>query len=193
MWSKKEKNIFVIFGTSGSGQDSVILGLIKKGLPIERVVTTVTRKKRKGERQGKPYYFVSVANFKEMLKKKMFVEWARVYGDYRGCTYSELARVQKSKKIVIWKMDFQGALMAQKKISEAVTIYIKPPSLGAALQRLRKRGLDSEEVIQVRKEEMKKCLKKENDRKFDYVVINKEGKLSETVMKVKKIIIKELN
>lgn len=191
MRSNKEKKIFVIFGVSGSGQDSVIQGLMERGLPMQRVVTTVTRKKRKGEREGNPYYFVTVGKFKTMLKKNLFVEWAVVYGDYRGCTYRELAKAQKSKKIIIWKMDFQGALTAQRKISEVVTIYVKPPSLKAALQRLRKRGLDSEEVIQARVEEMKRCLKKENDNKFDYTVINREGKLGESVARVNKIIERE--
>lgn len=81
----------------------------------------------------------------------------------------------------------RGALTIKKKIPSVITIFIKPPSLKAALGRLKKRN-ESAEVIKKRTEEIRNYLKARNDHKFDFVVINKEGKLDETVEKVKRII-----
>ncbi len=184
---KKTFKIIVIFGTSGSGQDAVIEGLMDKGLKAVRVITTVTREKRPGERWGKPYYFISKKQFEKKLKENKFIEWDEHYGAYYGLSYSELERVKKTGKIVLLKTEMRGALTIKKKIPSAITIFIKPPSLGAALGRLKKRG-ESAEIIKKRTAEIKNYLKAGNDDKFDFVVINKEGKLEETIEKVKKII-----
>lgn len=179
-----KRKIIVISGPSGSGQDSVIEGLAKRGIKIERVITTVTRKPRAGERQGKPYYFISAEEFQKKLANNEFAEWAMVYGDYRGCTWEELKRVRGSGKLGMWKMDAQGAVAVKKKMPEVITIYIKPPSAEAAIQRIRARGLDSEDEIQKRRALIEEYLKPENDKKFDYVVVNYEGKLGEAVGEV---------
>ena len=182
------KKLILISGTSGAGEDSVIRGLIKRGLDIERVITTVTRPMRVGEAQGNPYYFISIDEFKKIIKEDKFIEWARVYGDYRGGMYEEIKRIKESGKLGIWKVDTQGVVTIKKKIPEAVAIHIKPPSVEVAVERIRKRGKDSEEVIRARAKEIIEYLKPANDEKFDYVVVNKEGKLDETIDKVIEII-----
>ena len=184
----KKNKLIVISGPSGAGEDSVIKGLVRRGLPIERVITTVTRSIRHGEAQGRPYYFISALEFRKMIERNEFVEWAVVYGDYRGCTYRELKRVRDSGKIGIWKMDTQGAITAKKKVENVVSIYIKPPSLKVAVARIKRRGRDTEKEIEQRKKYIIEYLKPENDKKFDYVVVNKEGKLDETIEAVLKII-----
>ena len=184
---RKEGKIIVIFGTSGSGQDAVIEGLMEKRIKAVRVITTVTREKRPGEKQGKPYYFITKERFEKMIKADEFIEWDEHYGAYYGLPYKELERVKKTGKIVLLKTEMRGALTIKKKIPLAITIFIKPPSLRAALNRLKKRK-ERVEVIKKRTEEIRNYLKSKNDHKFDYVVINKEGKLGETVEKVRKII-----
>jgi len=184
---KKEGKIIVIFGTSGSGQDAVIERLMAKKIKAVRVITTVTRAKRPGEKQGKPYYFITKERFEKMIKAKEFIEWDEHYGAYYGLPYSELDRVMKTGKIVLLKTEMRGALTIKKKIPSAVTIFIKPPSLKIALGRLKKRK-ERAEVIKNRTMEIKSYLKAGNDDKFDFVVVNKEGKLDETVEKVKRII-----
>ena len=187
---KINSKIFVISGVSGSGQDSVIEGLSAKGLKMTRVVTTTTRKRRPGEKRDRSYYFVSEDKFKKLIKEDSLIEWDEHYGVYYGCTYRELARVDKIGGIVLWKTETRGALTIKKQFPSAVTIYIKPPSLGVALERLKRRKED-DEMIQRRVKEIKNYLKIENDKKFDQVVINKEGKLDETIMKILGIIRKE--
>lgn len=180
--------IFVIFGPSGSGQDSVIEGVQKK-IPCNRVITTVTRKMRKGEKQGKPYYFISVEKFKKLLQQKAFVEWARVYGDYRGCEKKEIRRLLKLNKPAIWKVDWQGAIAVKKSFPGSVVFFIKPPSLVALKERLKKRGLDSPNMI---KDRWMKIIENIKNAEYDYAIVNREGKLQDAVKKIEKIIREKL-
>lgn len=188
---KKEGKIIVIFGTSGSGQDAVIEGLLKKGLRAIRVITTVTRGKRPGERNGRPYYFISEGRFREMIKKNKFIEWDEHYGAYYGCTYNELERVKKTGKIILWKTEMRGALAIKRKFPNVIVIMIKPPSIKVALERLKKRG-DGGQVVGRRLVEIKSYMRAAKNKKFDFVVTNKEGGLDETVDRVKKIIEKNI-
>lgn len=190
--SEKKNKIVVIFGTSGSGQDSVIKGLIDSGLRAERVITTVSRPMRPSESQGKPYYFISEEEFKKLIEDDKLIEWDHHYSGYYGCTYEEYERVSKLPKAILWKTDMRGAVTIKEKFPQVFTIYVKPPSLEIALERLRKRGQETEEVIQKRAKEIREYLNPENDEKFDFVVVNEEGKLNETVEEVKGIIEKEL-
>lgn len=183
-----KNKIVVIFGTSGSGQDSVIEGLLDSGLEAERVITTVSRSMRPGENQGNPYYFVSEDEFKKLIEDDKLVEWDRHYKGYYGCTYEEYERVSKIPKIILWKTDLKGALTIKNKFPEVLTVYIKPPSLEVAIDRIRKREGKNEAIIKEREAEIREYLKPENDNKFDKVVVNEEGRLGETIMKVANII-----
>ncbi len=179
---KLEKTFFVIIsGPSGAGEDSVIDGLRKK-IKCERVVTTVTRPMRKGEREGRPYYFVSVPKFKEMIRKKEFVEWAKVYGDYRGSTKKEIKRISDKKVLAFWKIDFQGTKSIKKKMPEVLSVFIYPPSLKLLERRLVKRGQDSLSVIKKRMSFTKKWLTQK--KAYNFVVVNRENRLNETIGKI---------
>jgi len=188
--NKKATKIFIISGPSGAGEDSVIEEL-QKSLQFNRVITTVTRKPRKGETNGNPYYFISVDEFKKIIDNDGFIEWAIVYGDYRGCTKKEIERLFDEKKPVFWKVDWQGVKSIKEIIPEAISIFIAPPSYDVLEQRLIKRGKDSKETIKEREKFTRNWLDHKDI--YDYVVINKEGKFEETVKKAKKIISQELN
>lgn len=177
--------IFLISSPSGGGEDSVIEGLQKK-MRFHRVITTVTRQKRKGEKEKKPYYFVTEKKFKKMLEKNAFIEWAKVYGDYRGCARYEIERLLRKKLPILWKVDWQGIKTIKKIFPRAVAIFISPPSYEALKKRLIERGKDTLEEIQSREPFTRKWLKHKNI--YDYIVLNKDKKLHETIEKVKKII-----
>lgn len=185
----KKTVFFIISGPSGAGEDSVIEGLGKK-IKFERVITTVTRGKRPGERERKPYYFISVPKFKKMIKNKKFWEWALVYGDYRGATHKEMERLRRKKTLALWKVDYQGAETIKRKMPEVLSVGISPPSLATLQKRLAKRGQDSPEVIKKRMPFTKKWLK--HTRGYDYIVVNKDNKLNETIGKVFKILMRNL-
>jgi guanylate kinase len=180
-------NIFIISGPSGSGQDSVAEGL-KKLLPIERVVTSTTREMRDGESHGFPYYFISQKEFKNKLKNDEFAEYAQEYNNqFYGVTKDELKRVADSGKIGIWRIEYQGVITAKKKFPEIKSIFIAPPSLEVLKKRILKRDPGvSEEFIKERMEYTKGFFKHEDI--YDFKVVNEEGKLEETVVKVAEII-----
>ncbi len=179
-------NLFIISGPSGAGEDSVIEGL-KKHLPIERVITTTTRAPRPGESQGNPYYFISLKEFQDKIKNKEFLEYAQEYnGNFYGVSRQEIERIKKLPKIGIWKMEYKGVQTAKKIMPEIKAIFLNAPSLEILEKRIRQRGNVSEQYIQERLAYTKEWLKHLDI--YDYQVINEEGKLEETILKIKKII-----
>ncbi|OGF21648.1 guanylate kinase [Candidatus Falkowbacteria bacterium RIFOXYB2_FULL_38_15] len=185
----KKTIFFIISGPSGAGEDSVIEGL-KDKIKYERVITTVTRGKRIGEREGFPYYFVSRKKFESMIKKDAFIEWADVYGDYRGATKKEIERLNKKNALALWKVDFQGVETIKKKIPGVLSVLILPPSLKVLEERLIKRKTDTPETIKKRLPFTKKWLKQRKS--YDYTVINEENKLEETIDRVLRILLENL-
>ena len=181
--------IFIISGPSGAGEDSVIEGL-KKKIKFNRVITTVTRKMRAGEKQGNPYYFVSVKKFQAMLKKEEFIEWAIVYDDYRGCTKKEINHLLKCKKPILWKVDWHGVKTIKKLLPKTIAIFISPPSYEILEDRLIERGQDSLQTINHRKKFTLEWLKHKDI--YDYIVKNQENKLNQTINKITQIIKTEL-
>jgi guanylate kinase len=177
-------NIFIISGPSGSGQDSVIKEL-KGEFELDKIITTTTRKMRPEDQEGVSYYFISKEAFKKGIEENKFFEYAlEDNGNYYGGTFSELERVKKSKKPVIWKIDYKGVLNAKKIIPEAKSILIHIP-IELIRSRLEKRG-ESPETITSRIEYSRGWYNNENI--FDYKITNEEGKLEKTVKQVAKII-----
>jgi len=188
--SKKTNKIFIVSGPSGAGEDAVIDGL-KKKIKFNQLTTTVTRKMRVGEKQGKPYHFTTVKRFKEMIKNKELIEWAIVYGDYRGCPKKEMTRLLKLNEPILWKADWQGVKTAKKVFPNiVVSIYINVPSYQILEKRLVRRGWDSKQTIKNRKKFTLEWFKHKDI--YDYIVTNYEGKLDQTIDKFVKIIKKEL-
>jgi guanylate kinase len=188
--NKKQNKIFIISGPSGAGEDAVIDGL-KKKIKFNHLITMVTRKMRPGERQGNPYHFVTVKKFKEMIKGDKFIEWAVVYGDYRGCPKKEMTKLLKLNEPIIWKADWQGVETAKKIFTDlVVAVYINTPSYKILERRLVLRGWDSMQTIENRKKFTLEWFKHKGI--YDYIVTNYEGKLDQTIDKIEKIIKKEL-
>lgn len=184
------KNLFIISGPSGAGEDSVIKGL-EKIMPLEYIVNTTTRQMRFGEIDGKSYHFITKEQFEDGIKKGDFVEWAKQYnGNLYGVTKAEIQRVTETGKIGIWKMEYKGVETAKKLYPEIVAIFLNAPSLEILADRIRKRDGVSEEYIQERMEYTKEWLKHTDI--YDYTVINEEGRLNETIEKVAEIINKHM-
>ncbi len=181
--------VFVISGLSGAGKDSVVDGLKEAGLDYARVITTTTRSMRSSESPGNPYYFVSKNEFKKMIAKDEFFEWAIVYNDYYGNTKEAVKQALLSNKPVILRIDAQGAATIKKKRPEAKVIFLTAGSIDEIKERLEKRGEDSPEEIKLRLAEIEKEMKTLDQ--WDYVIANKKGQLKETIAQVKQIIKKE--
>ena len=178
------KNIFVIYGPSGSGQDSVIKGLQKK-ISLERIITTVTRPMRPTESEGHPYYFISNEAFEEKIKSGALLEYLKKYdGVYYGVTRKEVERVAQGDKIGIWKVDFAGARDLKERFPELTVIFINAP-LSVIEERIRKRDNPTEEYLQTRLTHIREWLPKSI---YDYKIENEEGKLDQAVEQVATII-----
>jgi guanylate kinase len=187
----KQANIIIISGPSGVGEDSIIDGL-KKIMPIERVITTTTRKMRSWESQGDPYYFISKAEFKNGIKDNKFFEYALEYNEnLYGVTLEEIERVRKSGKTGIWKIEYKGIISAKKMIPGIKAIFINAP-LQDLERRIRSREKNiSEEYIKERMGYTIEWLK--NKDIYDYEIVNEEGKLDEAIEKTANLIKKIFN
>lgn len=178
-------NIFIISGPSGAGEDSVIDGL-QKIFPIERVVTTTTRKMRPGESQKNPYYFISEKEFISKIEKGGFFEYAKEYNNlYYGVTGEEIERVKSCGRIGIWKIEYKGVITAKKVMPDIIAIFINAP-LKILEERIRRRTSVTDEFVAERMKYTKEWLKHKNI--YDYEIENKQGKLDETIKKVANII-----
>ena len=113
-----------------------------------------------------------------------------VYDVYRGCTFKEINRLLKLGQPIIWKVDWQGVKTIKKIFPQAVGIFITVPSYQVLVNRLVKRGLDSNQVIKEREKFTKDWLKHKNI--YDYIVVNKDGALKQTIKRIKEIIKKEM-
>ncbi|MGK2848561.1 MAG: guanylate kinase [Minisyncoccota bacterium] len=179
------QNIFILSGPSGAGEDSIIDGLANK-LPLERIITTVTRAPRDNESEGVPYYFVSSQDFQTKIDRGEMAEYAKQYNDHwYGVTKTELHRIEQSGKIGIWKIDYQGVMTAKGLFPDIIAIFIIAP-LPIMEQRLRTRDHLTEEYIAERMAYTKEWLNHTDI--YDYTVENEQGKLNEAIEKVSAII-----
>ncbi len=187
---QRSTNLVIISGPSGAGEDSIIEGLIKQGLPIERAITTVTRDMREGESEGNPYYFIDDATFTERIAQDAFAEWAEVYGVKRGLSKEELERLTKQKdRIGVIKVDWQGVQTIKKIVPDVLAILVATEDIDDMVERGIKRGKDTKEAILSRVDFSKEWLTHRDI--YDYEVMNADGKLDQAIQNTIDILKKE--
>lgn len=142
--------LFVVSGPSGVGKGTLVSRVREQRPDLGLTVSATTRQPRPGEVDGTSYYFLSVEDFVQRVAAGEFLEWANVFGNRYGTLRSEVDRNLDAGKSVILEIDVQGALNVRKLMPEAVLVFIEPPSFEALESRLRGRGTEEEEVVQVR-------------------------------------------
>ena len=181
--------LVVISGPSGVGKDSLVATLLKRDPGLRRVVTATDRPRRPHETDGLDYHFVLRAEFERLIADEELVEWAMVYGQYKGIPKWELERALGSGQDVVVRVDIQGATTMRRLLPQAILVFLAAPSEAEMTRRLRERGGDSEEQVEARittaREEMSHLVE------FDYLVINHQGRLDEAVEQVEAILIAE--
>lgn len=159
------------------------------GFPFHFVVTANSRPQRPGEINGFDYHFVSPQRFEEMIAQDELLEWARVYGDYRGIPKSEVRQAMASGRDVILRVNVDGAATIKRIAPEAIFIFIAPASLEELRRRLSLRRTETPEEIEQRLAMAQHEFAQVPH--FDYVVINHEARLDEAVGQIRAIIVAE--
>jgi guanylate kinase len=179
--------LIVLSGPSGVGKDAVLEKMKERRLPDLKFVTTIsTRTRRPCEIDGRDYHFTSQTEFKKLIAANELLEWAEVYGNFYGVPKAPVREALNAGQDVVVKVDVQGAASIKKIASEAVFIFLLPPSLEELGQRLSRRLTESPEALNRRLETAPKELAELP--MFDYFVINQEGKINQAVNEISAII-----
>ncbi len=181
--------LVVLSGPSGVGKDATLQAMQRRNTPFYFVVTATTRPKRPNEVDGVDYHFVSMGEFAEMITNGELLEHATVYGDYKGIPKKHVREALASGKDVIMRIDVQGAETIRKLIPEAVTIFLTAESEEELVRRLHERKTETPEKLKMRIATAREELKRYTE--FDYVVVNRDSHLEETVNTVLSIITAE--
>lgn len=176
--------IIVLSAPSGTGKTTIAKHLLAEFPGMRQSISITTRKPRKGEIGGKEYVFVKRNEFRGMIKKNEFIEWAKVHGNFYGTPKKQLYDFLEKKKDVVLAIDVKGALNIKKQFSNSLLIFLMPPSIEVLKQRLLERGQDSKSEI---KKRMNIAGKEINCAKmYDYIVEN--DKIKDTITQIKAII-----
>ncbi len=163
-------NLFVVAAPSGAGKSSLVRALLELDAHVQPSVSHTTRSPRGQEKHGREYYFVSETEFDAMIRAQAFVEWAHVHQYRYGTSKRAIEERIAQGADVILEIDYQGALQIRRIFSNAVSIFILPPSWDELRSRLERRGEDSTEVIDLRLRNAAAEVAQVDQ--FDFVIIN---------------------
>jgi guanylate kinase len=170
MSSPHKPLVYIISAPSGSGKSTLVNELLKKVSDLEFSISYTTRAPRGSETNGRQYYFVSRAEFENMIQDDAFLEHAEVFGNYYGTARRFLHEAEQHARDLLLDIDVQGARQIQDKLPDASSIFILPPDRKTLEERLRKRSEDSDEVIQRRLDTATREI--ENYQRYNYILIN---------------------
>ena len=186
-----EGKIIVFAAPSGAGKTTIVRHILNAFNNIDFSVSATTRQPRNYEVNGVHYYFLSADDFQSKIDSEEFIEFEEVYeGVYYGTLKSEMERLWKEQKHIVFDIDVQGALSIKELYGDkALTVFVEPPSVQVLAERLRARGTEDEKSIQ------KRIAKFNNEMefldKFDYRLIN--DNLEEAFYEAEVVVNKFLN
>ncbi len=162
--------MFIVSAPSGAGKSSLVNALLQQDSRLALSVSYTTRAPRPGERNGREYHFVPLAEFRTRAERGEFLESAEVHGNFYATSRRWIESQLDAGTDVLLEIDWQGALQAQRAFPTAVGIFILPPSFDALQSRLTGRAQDSAEVIARRLTAARGEIAHACD--FDYVIVN---------------------
>lgn len=164
--------VIIITAPSGSGKTTLVKHLLSQFSSINFSVSATTRAKRPLEEDGKDYHFITTEKFLRLIEEGLFVEWEEVYpNQFYGTLYSELTKIWDRGNIVLFDVDVLGALALKNKFNtDAISIFIKTPSLDILRERLKKRLTETEESLQKRISKAEQEISYAHS--FDIVLVN---------------------
>lgn len=178
--------VIIFSAPSGTGKSTVVNHLLQVFDNLEFSVSATTRKPRGKEVNGKEYYFLLENDFKQKLANNEFLEHEMVYeGLYYGTLWSEVKRIWNDGKTVVFDVDVMGGLNIKKQFgSNALAVFLKPPSIDVLMERLKKRSTEVEHELQERINKAHHELSYES--KYDVVIVN--DVLEDTFAKCEKLV-----
>jgi len=179
--------LVVLSSPSGGGKTTICRELLRRHPDWLYSVSATTRPPRPDEKNGADYIFLNEDEFRKKIEAGAFVEYAEVYNHHYGTLKEMIDRNLKEEKITLFDLDYNGAKNLKRSYSQAVTIFLMPPSLEVLKKRLVSRGTDSPEVQQGRFQEALKEVSLWSN--YDYVVTNDE--LDSVVRKIEAVIVAE--
>lgn len=181
-----QPKLLIFTAPSGAGKTTIVHRLLHADKRLAFSVSATTRKKRDQETDGKDYYFLSQQEFKERVKKEEFIEWEEVYsGIFYGTLKSEVERLAKENKAILFDIDVKGALNIKRQYgNNALAIFVQPPSLAVLKERLRNRNSENDASMTKRIERAEYEMSFAD--KFDTVVVNDrlEEAVADATMKI---------
>jgi len=182
---KFQSKFIVLSAPSGGGKTTIAKMLVKRHENMSISISATSRGKRPREEEGKDYYFLTKIGFDENIKNDNFLEYEEVHGDYYGTLKNRVDELVNQGLTIIFDIDVNGAISIKEKYSEAILLFIKPPSIDELKTRLKKRKSESNEAINRRLGRIEYEYKKSE--KFDHIIIN--DNLNHTVDEIEKLIL----
>lgn len=163
-------NLYVVAAPSGTGKTTLVRMLLEREPAVRLSISYTTRPPRTGEENGRAYHFVDAAEFRAMIARQEFLEWAEVHGNFYGTSKKWIADQLAAGSDVLLEIDWQGAQQVRKLFPKAIGIFILPPSMDELERRLTGRGTDAPDVISRRLAAAQAEMRHVEE--FDYVIIN---------------------
>ncbi len=179
--------LICISGPSGVGKGTIIERLRAEWPELKSSVSVTTRKPRPSEKEGTHYYFRSVDEFKRMLAADEILEHDCYTGNYYGTPRKGIEEILSRGDDCVLDITVPGTLAIKEKFSEALSIFLLPPSLSELKKRLRGRGTEDEKSMASRLEQAVKEIQMAPQ--FDYVVLNRD--IEKSLAEIRHIILAE--
>ena len=187
--------LIIISGPSGVGKDTIIDALRRREREAGRdgdrhyVVTCTTRLPRNGEVDGVDYNFLSRGEFLRIHSQRGFLEANEVHGNWYGSPRDQVRASLAAGKDAILKIDVQGAQVVKEQVTQALLIFVVPPTLETLFQRLRARATETADELELRQRNAALELARQGD--YDHVVVNETGQVDRTAAEIDELIAEE--
>jgi guanylate kinase len=181
--------LVVVSAPSGAGKTTIVKAILAKYPSLLFSISATTRPIRSGETEGRDYFFLPREEFERRITAGQLVEWEEIYGNLYGTLKSEVDKALSAGKTMLFDIDVKGAISIKRHYpSDAVLIFVKPPSFEVLRFRLLNRKTEDEATIKRRLDRVPMEL--ETGNQFDYQVVNND--LQTAVQEVEQIVAKQL-
>jgi guanylate kinase len=168
--NERKGSLVIVSGPSGAGKSALVSKALKALPRLNFSVSYTTRAPRGNEKNGVEYFFTDRSSFQQLIDRGDLLEWAEVHGNFYGTSRTFVDNLLEKGEDVILDIDVQGAHVIREDRSDAVAVFVLPPSYQVLRDRLRNRRLDDEQVIEKRL--LIACNEISRYDEYDYVIVN---------------------